>query len=105
MVGRRDAGACSPSCIFRLEAAAAAQDCQRKIEGAMKILQKRYTTQGAWSFYQGQIITNLAPFEKTIDAFVSDDRLRIALKSCDKGYFEPLPSPTKNKLISYLEDK
>ncbi|MCR9071841.1 MAG: hypothetical protein NXI18_08985 [Alphaproteobacteria bacterium] len=102
VTGNRDLGACSASCIFRLETAAAAQDRKRAVEQAIKMLCIDRLYAGARPFYQSQILANLAPFPKTIDAFANDNRLRLALKDCDPRHFDPLPQQVRDKLIAYI---
>ncbi|MCC8950220.1 site-specific integrase [Bradyrhizobium sp. Arg62] len=102
VTGKRDVGACNASCIFRLERAAAAKDRKDAIESALQILSGE-VNMGLRVFYQSQLIANLAAFEKTIDAFSEDARLREALKDCNPRAFEPLPETTRGKLAKLLE--
>lgn len=103
VTGKRDMGACSAICIFRLEMAAASQRNQQAIEQAIKMLSIDHIYAGARPFYQSQILANLATFPKTIDAFANDNRLRQALLDCDPRHFDPLPLQTRDKLIAYME--
>ncbi|WP_119306031.1 site-specific integrase [Cohaesibacter haloalkalitolerans] len=104
VTGKRDVGKCSPSCVFRLEAAAAEQDRRRTVEMAIKQLQSNVSFDGSRTFFQNQIVANLASFEKTLDNFVTDDRLCDALRGCDRRYIDRLPGRTRDKLIAYLDN-
>ena len=101
----RDIGACPANCIYRLEAAAEAQNKERLVEAAMQMMRGNRVSDGRKAMFQTQIIAGLATFEKTLDVFTSDERLRGALWDCDHRHFNGLPQQTKDKLIDYLESK
>lgn len=77
----RDVGACTPSCIHRLELSAQRQDRRRKI---LYLLEQAETATGGYLvFYQGQILSGFEAFPDLINEFSVDPRLRVVLGNCD----------------------
>lgn len=102
VAGQRDIAACSSSCLYRLERAAAKKDLKDAVQVALELLSGE-VNQGLRSFYQGQIISNLGPFEDMIDDFLDDPRLVHALKDRVSEDFTNLPSTVRSKLGQILE--
>ncbi len=101
-MGQRDIAACSASCLYRLERAAAKKDLKDAIHVALELLSGEVNV-GLRLFYQGQIISNLSPFEDMIDDFLGDPRLAHALKGRAPEDFTNLPSLVRSKLGQLLE--
>ena len=102
VTGQRDVGACSSSCMYRLERAVARKDAKDAIHSALDLIVTEKNI-GTRAFYHGQIVAKIAVFDGLLDEFTGDPRLVQAFEGCDRKIFANLRPETLKKLLAQVD--
>ena len=101
VAGQRDVGACSSSCMYRLERAAAHKDRKDAICVALEAL-SHGGNKGVRVFYQNQIIAKLSAFDTLIDSFEEDERFVPAFGDFDHRTIDQVPPSIRRKFCKLI---